>query len=125
MASEKELEEKRNKRKVLGLSILLVSTVFIIKFIFSFFTNSLSFFTELTDGIMDFLIVALTFIALRSGQKPADHDHMFGHYKVNSLISIIQSLVTMGDYIWILVLSVSTIINSSDYQIHNTVLYQV
>jgi cation diffusion facilitator family transporter len=122
MASEKEQEGKGQKRKVLGLSILLVTSVFIIKFIFSFFTNSLSFFTELADGIMDFFIVTLTFIALRSSQKPADHDHMFGHYKVNSLIAVIQSLVTMGVYIWIFILSISTIINISEYQIQNTIL---
>lgn len=122
MASEKDQEGKGQKRKVLGLSILLVTSVFIIKFIFSFFTNSLSFFTELVDGIMDFFIVTLTFIALRSSQKPADHDHMFGHYKVNSLIAIIQSLVTMGVYIWILILSVSTIVYISEYQIQNAVL---
>ncbi|MHA1729583.1 MAG: cation diffusion facilitator family transporter [Promethearchaeota archaeon] len=105
---------------VFVLSVILVLSVFIIKLVQVFFTNSLSFFAELTDGIMDFLIVGITFLALRMSRKPADHDHMFGHYKVNSFAAIIQSLITVVVYIYIIYLSGQTLANIAQYQIINS-----
>ncbi len=96
------LEERNLQKKVSWLSIFLVITVFIIKVLVSFFTQSLSFLIELSDSIIDLIAVLITFIALKESSKEPDFDHMFGHEKINSFAALLQSLLILGIYGWIL-----------------------
>ncbi|WP_371804649.1 cation diffusion facilitator family transporter [Candidatus Lokiarchaeum ossiferum] len=109
-------------KQVSLLSISLVISVFLIKITVSFFTNSISFLAELSDSIMDFAAVLITFIALKESKKPADNEHMFGHYKVNSVAGFIQSFLIIGLYCFILVKAISTLINIDEYKPDNSLI---
>ena len=85
-----------------------------------FFTQSLSFTTELTDSILNFLIVMITYISLKEGRKPADFQHMFGHYKINSIAALFQSLLIIGLFADIFYESLVTLLfHLSTYQTIN------
>lgn len=118
MSIDQELEEKLEAR-VSRLSMILVVSVFSIKIINAFFTNSLGFYTELTDSITDFLLVTITFFALKKSRKPADMDHMFGHSKINSLAGILESIVTFVIYGIIAYVAILTLIDISRYTIRD------
>jgi len=89
-----------------------VLIVFSIKIVTSLFTNSLSFLAELSDSILDFLAVFITYIALKEGRKPADLKHMYGHYKVNAIAGLFQSFLIIGLYFFIFYNALTTIIFS-------------
>ncbi|MHA1584558.1 MAG: cation diffusion facilitator family transporter [Promethearchaeota archaeon] len=112
--------EKKSEKIVSRLSIILVLIVFACKISVSFFTQSFAFYTELSDSILDFLTVFITYVALKEGQKPADNEHMFGHYKINSVAGFIQSLLLIAMYGTIFYVALKTLIIVPNYRPTNT-----
>ena len=74
---------------------------------------SLSFFTELSDSIIDFIAVSITFIALKESRKDADFNHMFGHYKINSFAGLLQGFLIIGLYVLVIVKSIEKLLSNS------------
>ena len=109
-----------DEKQVSVLSISLVVSVFLVKLIVGFFTTSISFFAELSDSIMDFAAVLITFLALKESKKPADNEHMFGHYKVNSVAGFIQSILIIGLYCFIFYRAIFTLIKIDEYRPDNS-----
>ncbi|QEE14304.1 cation diffusion facilitator family transporter [Promethearchaeum syntrophicum] len=103
----------KEQKLVNGLSISLVILVLLIKIVVSFITDSLSFFAELSDSIIDFIAVFITFIALKESRKEADFNHMFGHYKINSFAGLLQGLLIIGLYLLVIVKSIEKLISNS------------
>ncbi|MBD3351083.1 MAG: cation diffusion facilitator family transporter, partial [Candidatus Lokiarchaeota archaeon] len=119
--SETPKKEDMIKREKIAsiLSIILVLSIFAIKMITSFFTNSVSFLAELLDSILDMGIVFLTLLALKISRQPADAEHMFGYYKVNSFTGMVNSIITIGLYIFVIYRSIITIFYTDQYQVRN------
>jgi cation diffusion facilitator family transporter len=115
---DNSLERKLEKRASI-YSIVLVLVASITKTVMIFFTNSVSYRGEFMDSIIDIAVVALTFISLRLSRKPADADHMFGHYKINSFMGIVESFLTMGLYGYILYSAIVALINYDVYMVDN------
>jgi ferrous-iron efflux pump FieF len=103
-------QEIHDQRLVSNLTIFHVFTIFGIKAITALFTRSLSFLTELSDSVLDFTAMGITFLALKESRKPADYKHRFGHYKVNSAAGLFQSMLIVGLYCYIFYNSVSTLL---------------
>jgi cation diffusion facilitator family transporter len=110
----------KDERKVARLSVLLVLIVFSIKFSMVFFTNSLMFYAELADSVIDFVAVFITFMALKESQKEADLNHMFGHYKINSFAAFIQGLLILVIYFLILFSASINIFNNTQIEPQNS-----
>ncbi|MHA1746800.1 MAG: cation-efflux pump [Promethearchaeota archaeon] len=91
-------------------SLGLVFTVFTIKIITVFFTMSLSYMVEVSDASFDILMVLITWMALKSSRKPADGDHLYGHYKINSMAGLLQSILIIGLYAWLFYTSIQRLI---------------
>ncbi len=111
--------EKKNTQRVIRLSVFLVSAVFLIKLITLFFSSSMVFFAEFVDSLADFFVVIITFFALKQSSKPADLDHMYGHEKINSFASILQSMITIFVYTIIIYLSLELLISYPSIEILN------
>lgn len=103
----------KEQNLVNGLSIFMVILVLLIKISISFITDSLSFFAELSDSIIDFIAVSITFIALKESRKEADFSHMFGHYKINSFAGLLQGLLIIGLYLLVIIKSIERILSNS------------
>ncbi len=105
--------KKKEQKLVNGLSISLVIIVLLIKISISFITDSLSFFAELSDSIIDFIAVLITFIALKESRKESDFQHMFGHYKINSFAGLLQGFLIIGLYILVIIKSIEKLLSDS------------
>ena len=103
----------KEQKLVNGLSISLVILVLLIKISISFITDSLSFFAELSDSIIDFIAVFITFIALKESRKEADFRHLFGHYKINSFAGLLQGLLIIGLYLLVIIKSIEKLLSDS------------
>ena len=91
----------------------MVILVLLIKISISFITDSLSFFAELSDSIIDFIAVFITFIALKESRRDADFNHMFGHYKINSFAGLLQGLLIIGLYLLVIIKSIEKLVSNS------------
>ena len=118
---DKALQRNLEKRASI-YSIILVLFVVNVKTIMIFFTNSVSYRGEFTDSIIDIIIVVLTFVSLKFSRKPADTSHMYGHYKMNSFMGIVESFLTMGLYGYILYSAIVTLINYDEYVVENPLI---
>ncbi|MCK5344661.1 MAG: cation diffusion facilitator family transporter, partial [Candidatus Heimdallarchaeota archaeon] len=99
-----------DEESVTKYSLGLVFTVFAIKIITVFFTTSLSYLVEVSDATFDIIMVLITWMALKASRKPADNDHMFGHYKVNSMAGLLQPILIVALYTGLLYTSIQRLV---------------
>ena len=62
---DREAQEIHDQKVVSRLSFFHVTSIFLITAAAAFFTQSLSFRTELTDSILNFLIVIITYVSFK------------------------------------------------------------
>lgn len=83
----------------------MIASVFLIagKLIVGLITGSLAILAEALHSFLDLSASTITFVAVRISDKPADHEHQFGHGKVESLaasVEVILLVITCGVIIY-------------------------
>lgn len=73
--------------------------------------NSDAVFADGIESACDFIALLATMIALRLGRQPYDEDHPYGHGRAESLAALVVSLIILATGGWILVNSVTTVLN--------------
>jgi ferrous-iron efflux pump FieF len=63
------------------------------KFCVGLVSGSMTVVSSGLDSLMDVFMSAMNLFAIKKAAKPADHDHQYGHGKVEDLAAIVQSLV--------------------------------
>jgi cation diffusion facilitator family transporter len=94
-------------------ALLIILFQSIIKLLGVILTGSLSFLSETVDTLTDIFFVSLTIYSLYISQKPADYEHMYGHAKIDSIGAMIQGIVLVILYSFLVFLAVQTIINAA------------
>src|SRR4030042_3955198 len=82
-----------------GASRLLLGTglgLFVIKVAVGVFTGSISIWAQAVDSSLDIFAVVITFLTVGFSAKPADHEHPFGHGKVEDVAAGIQAVLLLG-----------------------------
>ena len=84
-------------------SLLVASTLIVLKYYGWVTTSSVSLLGSLADSLIDFLASAFVFIAITYSFLPADEKHRFGYGKSEGLVAFIQSLLIgfSGIYVFI------------------------
>jgi cation diffusion facilitator family transporter len=59
----------------------------------AYLSNSVGVLSEGIHSFLDLVSAALSFFTVREAGKPADHDHPFGHGKIETLSSLFESLL--------------------------------
>lgn len=80
-----------------SVAILLV----LLKAIIWWLSGSVSLLAGLTDSLLDTLASLLNLIAIIIALKPADHNHRFGHGKVEALAGLAQAIFIMISAIFV------------------------
>jgi len=111
------IEKIHNSENVSKISIIYVLIVFFVKSLSVISTNSIAFFAEFMDSVLDFFIVFITWISLKKANKKPDFKHMFGHYKINSFGGLIEALISILIYGIIAYNSLTTIFTISEYKV--------
>lgn len=95
----KQIEEK----KAVALSSVIAS-MFLTggKLFVGLMTGSLGILSEAAHSALDFGAALITYFAVRVSDKPADHNHHYGHHKVENLSALIETFLLLITCIWII-----------------------
>ena len=74
-------------------SMVVAATLVVIKGWAQVATGSLSIAASLVDSLLDLMIAAANFAAIRYAAKPADADHQFGHTAAEDIAALAQSAI--------------------------------
>lgn len=88
---------KRGYALVAGVaSIATVAILIFIKAFAYVMSGSAAVLSSLIDSVMDAVVSLINIMAIRYSLKPADHDHRYGHGKVEGLAALFQSAFIAG-----------------------------
>ncbi|RCK37418.1 MULTISPECIES: cation diffusion facilitator family transporter [Thalassospira] len=96
-------------RRATTASIIIATTLIIIKAVGWFLTDSVSLLSSMIDSMLDVGTSVINFMAVRSAWRPADHDHRFGHGKAEPLAGLFQSAFMIGAAVLVLAEAASRI----------------
>lgn len=95
--------DSKMKRKAAFASLAVAITLIGAKFAAFLATNSVSILSSLMDSAFDFLASLVALISITQAASPADHDHRFGHGKIESLGALTQALFIAGSGVFLFV----------------------
>ncbi len=78
------------------LMLITVVALFIFKVIVGLVTGSISIWAQAADSSLDIFAVVITFLTVGFSAKPADHEHPFGHGKVEDVSAAVQAVLLVG-----------------------------
>ena len=90
------------KETVAFTSILASGLLTALKLTVGLLTGSLGILSEAAHSALDCAGTVLTFIAIRIGDKPPDHDHPYGHGKVESIAALAETALLFATSAWII-----------------------
>jgi cation diffusion facilitator family transporter len=94
---------KNNEKKYIALSSV-GAAVFLtgFKIIVGLETNSLGILSEAAHSGLDLLAAVITLVAVTVADKPADHDHQYGHGKVENISAFVETILLVITCGWII-----------------------
>jgi cation diffusion facilitator family transporter len=72
------------------------------KFLVGFLTGSLGIISEAIHSLVDFMATIVTYFAVKISAEPADHNHHYGHDKIESLAALVETGLLFGTSLWIM-----------------------
>ena len=106
---ERSEVELGKKLRVIQLSIATAILLTVFKVTVGLWSRSLSLIASAMDSLMDVLVSSVNWLAIREAEKPADHDHLYGHGKIESLAGLFQSLIISASGLYLIFESVRRI----------------
>jgi cation diffusion facilitator family transporter len=97
---------KNKKFRTALLSISVSIALIIIKVVFGILTNSISVLASAVDSFLDVTASSVNLYSIRKSEKPADHDHKFGHGKAEGLAGLFQTFIIGSSAVYLIYLSV-------------------
>ena len=93
------------------MAIAAASLLIMVKLIAWIMTDSSSILASLTDSLMDVTTSIINLLAIRIALQPADNKHRFGHGKAESLAGLAQAAFISGSAVFLIINSISALIN--------------
>jgi len=97
-----QTEAQQEKRAAAANSVLAALGLTGMKLVVGLATNSLGILAEAAHSFLDLAAAAVTYVAVRVSDKPADSDHLFGHGKVENLSALFETVLLLLTSAWIL-----------------------
>lgn len=91
----------REKRRVAASSLAAAVVLTVGKLIIGIYTNSLGILSEAAHSALDLVAAAVTLWAVRISARPADHDHAYGHGKIENLSALFETGLLLATCVWI------------------------
>jgi cation diffusion facilitator family transporter len=99
--SSPHLERSAAKRAAALASLVAAGGITLLKLITGMLTGSLGMLSEAAHSGIDLIAAAVTLLAIRLADRPADEDHNYGHGKLETLSASVEILLMFGSCIWI------------------------
>lgn len=103
--------EAKERAALFSMAASLLMTFF--KFLVGFLTGSLGIISEAIHSLVDFMATIVTYFAVKISSEPADHNHHYGHDKVESLAALVETGLLFGTSLWVMYEAVLRIFGSS------------
>lgn len=110
-------ERSQVTSRALRWSIFIATTLASVKFIVAMLTHSMAMMASALDSLLDLASSSVNLFASIKAVKPPDDNHDYGHEKIESLASLIQSLLILISGIFIVLESAKRFFYGSD--LHN------
>jgi cation diffusion facilitator family transporter len=89
------------KRSAAQSSAFAALGITLLKLLTGILTGSVGMLSEAAHSFIDLIASAITLLAVRVSDRPADEDHNYGHGKLESLSAGFETLLMVGSCIWI------------------------
>lgn len=96
------IDKNKEKKKAAFFSMLASLGMTVAKFIVGFLTGSLGILSEAIHSLVDFMATIVTYFAVKLSGEPADHNHHYGHDKVESLAALVETGLLFGTSFWVM-----------------------
>jgi len=95
--------EKGEKEKRIVAAISVGAALFLtgLKLVIGLMTQSLGILAEAAHSGLDLVAAVITLLAVRYSDKPADHDHPYGHGKIESFSALVETGLLFLTCAWI------------------------
>lgn len=94
-----EMKEKRNAALS---SVVAAVGLTLVKIVVGLATRSLGILAEAAHSGLDLAAALMTLFAVRTADRPADRDHLFGHGKVENLSALFETVLLLVTSAWII-----------------------
>jgi cation diffusion facilitator family transporter len=101
-ASLSTISAEQEKKAAAGNSVIAALFLTSMKLVMGFITGSLGILAEAAHSGLDLVAAIVTFLAVRVSGKPADHDHTYGHGKVENFSALIETVLLFITCAWII-----------------------
>ena len=95
-------DAQKEKRSAALSSVIAAIGLTTFKIVIGVLTNSLGILAEAAHSALDLAAAAMTFFAVRMSDKPADHEHQFGHGKIENLSALFETGLLLATSGWII-----------------------
>lgn len=120
MAAKTVSIKAKEKNKAALSSVIAAIGLTAFKIVIGVLTGSLGILAEAAHSALDLVAALMTLFAVRIADKPADHDHTYGHGKVENLSALFETLLLLATCIWIIYEAVKRLLNPSAFTVEVT-----
>lgn len=96
--------------RAIACSIAVASFLAVAKFCVGLLTQSMAVLASALDSFMDAGVSTVNLVAAREASKPPDEEHAYGHGKIESLASLLQSQIIIASGLYLIFESVRRIV---------------
>jgi cation diffusion facilitator family transporter len=107
--TDEQNHAEREKRMAAISSVFAAVGLTTFKIIVGISTGSLGIFAEAAHSALDLIAAIVTYLAIRIAMRPADHDHLYGHGKVENLSAMFETFLLLITCGWIVYEAVNRI----------------
>jgi cation diffusion facilitator family transporter len=110
MTATAEKTAEQEKRWVALTSVLAAIFLTTMKIVIGLLTHSLGILAEAAHSGLDLIAAGVTFFAVRISDRPPDHEHPYGHGKVENLSALVETLLLLATCGWIIYEAIARLI---------------
>lgn len=90
------------KQWVALTSVIAAIVLTVTKLVVGLWTNSLGILSEALHSALDLFAAGITLYAVRKASQPPDSDHHYGHWRVENLSALTETILLLVTVIWII-----------------------
>jgi cation diffusion facilitator family transporter len=102
---------EHEKKSAAGNSVLAALVLTSLKLVAGLLTGSLGILAEAAHSGLDLVAALVTFLAVRVSAKPADHEHTYGHGKIENFSALVETMLLFVTCTWIIYEAVRRILH--------------
>jgi cation diffusion facilitator family transporter len=106
---------RNEKNRVALTSVIAAIFLTSFKLVVGIITGSLGIISEALHSGLDLVAAAITWIAVRISDKPADIDHHYGHGKIENLSALIETLLLVITCAWIIYEAIKRLLSGESH----------